>query len=294
MSEDRDQVADEPIVDSTETVADEANAQGDDQTQLEEGAEEANPDDETEEIEHDGKKYSVPKGIKPLLLMQADYTRKTQDLAESRKALDTDRASVSQQAELVQALRPEIGKVQALRMQLEAFDAVTPQQWGQMYADDPGSAKTLEIQQQQLRRSLDEAERELTAKEQTWSQAQRETLAKQAAETWATLSNDIKGWDEPTARKVVDYAAKEFGVSLEDLRSADARTWKMLHRLEVAETKVKAAEARNKTAQRQEKVAGIEPARTVGQRASGYKPGLDDSLPIEEWMRRRNALRKAG
>ncbi len=30
-------------------------------------------------------------------------------------------------------------------------------------------------------------------------------------------------------------------------------------------------------------------SKAVGQRAGGYKPGLDDSLPMDEWVRRRNA-----
>src|SRR5262245_52574677 len=43
--------------------------------------------EESEEIEHDGRKYLVPKALRPLLLMQADYTRKTQEVAEQRRAV---------------------------------------------------------------------------------------------------------------------------------------------------------------------------------------------------------------
>src|SRR3954462_9621136 len=56
----------------------------------------------SEEIEHEGRKYLVPKSLKPLLLMQADYTRKTQEVAEQRRAVQAERQALHQtsQAEL--------------------------------------------------------------------------------------------------------------------------------------------------------------------------------------------------
>jgi hypothetical protein len=47
-----------------------------------------------EEIEHEGRKYLVPKALKPLLLMQADYTRKTQEVAEQRRAVMAERLRI--------------------------------------------------------------------------------------------------------------------------------------------------------------------------------------------------------
>ncbi len=63
---------------------------------------ETDPEDELEEIERDGKKYKIPAALKSELMMQADYTRKTQELAEQRKAIQEQRSLVEQasQAEL--------------------------------------------------------------------------------------------------------------------------------------------------------------------------------------------------
>jgi hypothetical protein len=47
-------------------------------------------------IEHDGRSISVPKALKPLLLMQADYTRKTQEVAEQRRAVKAERQALHQ------------------------------------------------------------------------------------------------------------------------------------------------------------------------------------------------------
>ena len=50
--------------------------------------EEMEPPPELEEVEHEGKKYQIPKPLKGALLMQADYTRKTQEVAEQRRAVE--------------------------------------------------------------------------------------------------------------------------------------------------------------------------------------------------------------
>ena len=56
-------------------------------------------DDDSEEVEHDGHKYRVPKALKPALMMHSDYTKKTQDLAEERKALQAGEQTLKQHAE---------------------------------------------------------------------------------------------------------------------------------------------------------------------------------------------------
>jgi hypothetical protein len=64
-----------------------------DQAPDEEG-EAIDPAEDGEEIEHEGRKYLVPKALKPLLLMQADYTRKTQEVAEQRRAVMAERLRI--------------------------------------------------------------------------------------------------------------------------------------------------------------------------------------------------------
>src|SRR5687767_11611432 len=57
--------------------------------------EEADPQEltqeELDELEWDGKKFTAPKGAKDGFLMHADYTKKTQEVAQTRKELE-DRA----------------------------------------------------------------------------------------------------------------------------------------------------------------------------------------------------------
>lgn len=65
-----------------------------------EEAEEVDPSDPQgeplEEFDIDGTKYKLPAAVKPHLLRQQDYTRKTQELAEQRRAVEQERAVIPQ------------------------------------------------------------------------------------------------------------------------------------------------------------------------------------------------------
>lgn len=289
MSEERDQpVAEEPIEGAAvEGVADEAHAQGDDQQLDDDGnpvTEEA--EDDSEEIEHEGEKYRVPKALKESFLRQADYTRKTQEVAEARRTVEARHADIQQQAETVQALRIEYGKVHALESQVEAFEKLD---WAGLRIEDPDSARLYYDQYREAKDSLRDARDGLTQKEQEHAEQQRTNSARQLQETWGELTKDIPGWNADSARQVADFAREKFGVRPEELRNVDARTWKIMHAAQTATAELDKIKSKTTTAQRTEKVAGVQPAKTVGAKASGYKPGLDDSLPIEEWNRRRQA-----
>src|SRR5687768_12106596 len=67
------------------------------QDELETPVEDEEPDEEPfEEIERNGRKATIPAWLKPELMMQADYTRKTQELAETRRAFEAERAAAEQ------------------------------------------------------------------------------------------------------------------------------------------------------------------------------------------------------
>src|SRR6476660_325944 len=83
----------EEVVDDQDTdqVSDQADDSDDDQGDAEgdedEGSQDdQDEDDDSEEVEFGGKKYKLPKDLKPALMMEADYRRKTQELAEQRRS----------------------------------------------------------------------------------------------------------------------------------------------------------------------------------------------------------------
>src|SRR5882757_5915233 len=88
---------------------------------IEGGEEEA---DDSEEVEHEGAKYRIPKALKGALLMQADYTRKTQELAEKGRGLDSERESFTKESEARRQSEKDIGRVAVMDEELEAYRKV--------------------------------------------------------------------------------------------------------------------------------------------------------------------------
>ena len=58
---------------------------------------------DSEEIEHEGEKYRVPKALKNAFYAQADYTTKTQTLAEERRSFEAERQQLAAQQQIGRA-----------------------------------------------------------------------------------------------------------------------------------------------------------------------------------------------
>ncbi len=264
-----------------EEVVEGQTAQGDDQTELDaDSSEEEQTEEELEEIEREGKKYRIPKALAPELMMQADYTRKTQEVAATRAELEARATAVAQQAETVAALREDYGKLHGLKAQVEAYSKVD---WTALGAEDPSNAQAHWMQYQQLRDAYQIAEQDVSKKEQARLQEQQQSAAKALEETERVLSRDIPGWGPELVKELVGTAAQA-GVSVQELQSlTDPRLWKLLHKAHLHDLN----EAKQKKAQTIQKQAAVTPAVTPKGSFSGA--GVHDKLPTEEWMRRRNA-----
>lgn len=258
-------------------------------------AEEAPPEDDTEEIERDGVKYRIPKALKDDLLRQADYTRKTQEVAETRRALEMQAQSLTQQAQLAEATLEHRTNLKLVEQQLATFQNTD---W-RAYADQWGADATAAAMAswQQYRDAQAELSSAITRAEGETRAISERNAANAIAQAEAQLSREIEGWGVEYLSSLAAYASKEFGVSPQELRESvinpdgtpDTRTIKVLARLHKAETELATLKAQQTKAQQASKQAAVTPAKPVGQRAGGYKPGLNDDLPADEWLRRRNA-----
>lgn len=278
---------DEPIVEAPEVETEAVEVEAQEQEFDDEGnpVEQPEPeDDETEELDLNGKKVRIPKEVKPLVLMQADYTRKTQELAEQRRALDAERA---QQAETFQALREDHVKVGLIETQVAQFENVDWQAW---FAQDPSAAQAGSFQYQQLQNALQKAAADLKTKEEAHVQQARATAESHLNKLGVELADPVKGipgFGAEVANQIVEYAAKELGLSVDEMKQSDARAWKAVHRLQKAEAELATLKAKQTKAQHHEKAQQAQPA--VRTKGSFAPAGLHDNLPPEEWVRRRNA-----
>lgn len=289
-------VEDDAVLDTPEVAAESYSDDDTDQAETE-GAQEGQPEDELEEVEWDGEKYRIPKALKPGLLMQADYTRKTQELAEQRRTVEQHFTSLTQQAELQQQTlehRVALRNVEQTLQQLQSID------FNQYDQSDPQVAAW--VAQQSMRvvqysQAKAELEGAIAKTETDFQQLSERSRANAIAQADQVLSREIEGWSPQLVRDLAGYAVENFGITPQELQdsvinpdgTADTRTFKVLARLHKAETELAQLKAQTTKAQQAAKQASVTPAKAVGQRAGGYKPGLNDDLPTDEWLRRRNA-----
>lgn len=243
------------------------------------------PVEEDEEVELDDLKLRVPKDqaqkVREALLRQADYTRKTQALAEDAKALAAERQHLQQAstAELQVA-----GQIMNYDQQLAQYAQVNWQQW---QYDDPDAAQSAFMAYQQLKDHRANAAGQLNhLRGQRASAAQQET-ARRAEQTKAALAKDIPGWSPTVEAQVADFGMKAFGFTADEMADMkiDPRIAKAFHRLHTLEEQTK------KTNKAQNHVAAqaVKPAAKAGGGSSAPPTGLDDRLSTAEWIRRRDA-----
>jgi hypothetical protein len=250
------------------------------------GSHDEAPDDDVFEVEHAGQVYQLPGELRGGFLRQADYTRKTQELAAHRRALEAERAEVAAHAEAAGHASADQVRLAALDHQLAELHGVD---WREFAAQDPHAAQALWSRLQamtQAREALAEALSHHVGRRQL--QAAREA-AERMAQTGQVLAREIEGWSPHMASQLVDYA-QTHGVTLDELGAADdPRVWKILHRAWLADQANQADGAAKAAVQAQ----SVRPAVLVSGAAAGGG-GVRDELATKEWMQRRNdAVRKA-
>ena len=252
----------------------------DDQDNLDGEAEET-----LEDVEHEGRRYKVPKALKDAFLRHADYTRKTQELAEHRRAFE------AHAAEIVHAQQRHIedhARLVALDDQLEAFDRLD---WNSLEAQDPARAQQLWRQFTQLK----EGRAELIGRVQ-WMEEQRAIEAQRHAATRVEqghheLARDIKDWSPELANKLHAFGQQAFGFTPEEIGSVDdPRMIKVLHLAFVGDQALKKRAAA-------ERLSANQSARPVSQVGAHAPAGRNpDRMSTAEWMsfERERLRKKAG
>jgi len=237
------------------------------------------------DIEHEGQVYRLPGALKGGFLRQADYTRKTQELAAHRRSLEAAAEAMAAHAQATDGALADRAHLAALDRQLAGFGAVD---WQTLARNDPRRAEALWGQCQQTQ-ALRDRYAACAAQHAQHSQIQvAHEAAARMAETGRTLAKEIDGWSPELAAKLVDYA-RSHGVTLAELHGQDdPRVWKILHRAFQADQ----TNARDGAAKTAAQAQAVRPAVTVSGSAAGGG-GVRDELGTKEWMQRRNdALRK--
>ena len=239
-----------------------------------EDAEAADDRADWSEIEVDGQVWLAPPVLKSAFLRQADYTRKTQELAERRREAQAEHEAAG--AHIAGRARLHL-----LDEQAQALDGLD---WPALEAADPGRARALRERRLGLAETRERLAFDLARKEHETRMANEAAEAEAVLATGRALSEQIEGWSPALASQLADFA-RNFGVEADELRQInDPRLWRILHRAHLGETLAR----RLAEADRQAARPVVRPAADPGRPGSGV-PGLDDRMETGEWMRRRNA-----
>lgn len=226
-----------------------------------EQAQEAEEDD-GELVEIEGKSYRVPKELKGMVLMHKDYTQKTQEVADQRRAVEERAQALQQREQVLGASFEKAVEFRQVQDRLAYFEALD---WNALVDADPAQAQKLTIAYQQLQR---EAQAKLTELQQTQAQAQQltETQRQQLlTEAMSDLRARLPGFGPQTVEQIRKAAEEHYGIKGEELDGlVDARHVHVLH------DAMKWRELQAKRPQAMQKVAEAAPA--IKPQAAPQKP----------------------
>lgn len=232
--------------------------------------------DDYEEVDVNGKTYQVPKELKGAFLMQQDYTRKTQEVAEARRELEQQQALVRASNETIE----QRVQLSAIDNQLNQFNGID---WQRFTRENPVEAQIAFQNYQQLKESRQNLSNEITAKESEIAYTQQAATQAKLEKAREELKRDIPNWSPELGKQLAEFGHKQLGFSQEEMASVtDPRLVKLLHAAytgrQLVQGKVDSAKAKPATQ--------VKPVRPLS--GSNSPSSKDPSrMNTDEWMRHR-------
>lgn len=180
-----------------------------------------------EDVEYEGKQYKLPKELKDAVLRQADYTRKTQELAEMRRATEAEKEYVQKAAEFQTKYRDQFTQLSVLDAQLQMYSNVN---WTDLSESDPVEAQKQFFRFSQMKDARRAAEQQLMQLQEQQSQEESQRYQQILQDGAKELQRSIKGWSPDLGQKLIGYG-KNNGFDDKEMRSiVDPRVVKILHK----------------------------------------------------------------
>jgi hypothetical protein len=245
------------------------------------------PPEEEEELDIDGNPLRLPKTIaeklKARMMMQADYTQKTQTLAEQRRELEAQRQATEWEAQTRQQLFREEADLMAVSQRLEQFQNVNwqalAQQDVQQYAAAQAEYTQLKDIHDRLSGHVEGRRAELAAqREQTTA-----TALQRAVEHLSKPKPDL-GWDgkfDAEKRASLTKFGIELGFTNEELANTSHPL--MIQTLNLA--KIGLDTLRKQSATLKTKTPEAKPVPQVATGKTRTGPVNPDRLSTEEWVK---------
>lgn len=166
------------------------------------------------EVEYEGKTLKVPPEAKDALLRQSDYSRKLNELGETKKDYAQRIESATKLAESAEKLAEAIAEVKLIDRQLEQFKTID---FEKLETEDPARASLLALKQLQLQRARDNSVSKANSLDSEIAEGRAKDIQAKQAEMIKVLQKDFPGWGDEAGAKVTQYALKS-GYTADELR----------------------------------------------------------------------------
>lgn len=236
-------------------------------------------EEELEGVKVKGKKDLIEK-LRAERLMQADYTKKTQALAEERRVAEEIRTSLHVQQQIRQSLTEDLADLRAIDKQLSEFQKVN---LAALIEQDPSLFHKLNLQKQTLQEQRSQVANALAQKEQQALAQHQASLATLVEKAESYLAREVKGWSPERSNALAEYAVKEGfpRAALPNITAHMPAFGKVLHKAEMYDRLVE----RQKAAKAAPAQAAPVPTLSAN-RASAQKD--PDKMSPDEWLKWRN------
>lgn len=274
-----------PVETSEEAETDEP----DPETGEEEADEEDDEEPEEDELEYGGNKFRIPKGALPedvkakldqfLKGSQADYTRKTQEVAEQRKSVEARASAVERLQGMSDELLAEFSRGQHLKSEIEQLQEVN---LDELWQSNPDHARrvsdALSAKQAEFQATIDK----INKTDAKFRQEQEAETARLAEQGRTEVEKYVKGFSEKVP-DVVAYVADNYGIPKE----VAERDWPLNPATAAMAYKAMMYDRMQAKAARKPAAVKAAPVKPIKGKGGGAKPD-PDKQSIDDWMRERN------
>ena len=230
-----EEVGEEEVVteDSEDETEDEELAETDDEVDEEESDEEQPV--ESIKLKVNGEEIEKPLDEVVALAQQGlDYTKKTQEVAEKRKELESlenqirmQEQNLQQQSMLNSELIQDVAKITALDQQLSEYQDVN---WEELPDSDFVTAQKKFFTFNQLQQQRSNLVSQFESKRQEALNKQQQMVAEKVAKGREVLAKEIPNWSQETTQEIISIGRDDYGFTDAELNAIiDPRHVRVLH-----------------------------------------------------------------
>ena len=168
------------------------------------------------DVEYEGKTYKLTAEIKDALMRQGDYTKKTMEVADQRKAVEAQQTEFQANVKVQEQFFEEASTVRQIDAQLAQYEQVD---WNQLSYDDPVEFQRLDFQRRQLVENRTNTVQRMIHAQQEVAQKQHQEGARLKEEGLKELAKVIPNWNEDTAKTIFKSGIDTYGFSKDEMSS---------------------------------------------------------------------------